>query len=90
MVPADAGMVRSPVMTCRSRYRGVLNGAICRSELARDLAQSGSILGDAARLKAPQLQFYDCSAADREQAHSYRFRPGSPAFTDLSDYSVVQ
>ena len=77
MVPADAGMVRSPVMTCRSRYRGVLNGAICRSELARDLAQSGSILGDAARLKAPQLQFYDSSAADREQAHSYGLRPES-------------
>ena len=90
MVPADAGMVRSPVMRCRSRCRGVLNGAICRSELARDLAQSSSILGNAARLKAPQLQFCDCCAADREQAHAYGLRPESSAFTALSDYSVAQ
>ena len=77
MVPADAGRVRSPVMRGRSRCRGVLNGALCRSELARDRVQSGSILGDAARLKAPERHVYDCCAADREQAHSYGLRPES-------------
>lgn len=60
------------------------------SELARDLARSGSIPVNAVCRKELQLQLYDCCAADREQAHSYGLRPESPAFTALSDYSVVQ